>query len=149
MASYLTTATIGEFDLRAYRAGRHPLLGRDRPRPVHADRRRAPATRYAISQAANFSYKRLARTISVPAGGAQLSFWVTRDTELDWDFMFVEAHAVGSDDWTTLPDLNGHTSDGTGNSCPVGWQAMHPFLAHYQTDNGDGTCSPTGTTGAW
>jgi hypothetical protein len=26
---------------------------------------------------------------------------------------------------------------------------LHPFLAHYQTDNGDGTCSPTGTTGEW
>lgn len=24
-----------------------------------------------------------------------------------------------------------------------------PFLAHYQTDNGDGTCSPAGTTGTW
>ena len=32
--------------------------------------------------------------------------------------MFVEAHTVGADDWTTLPDLNGHTSDNTGNSCP-------------------------------
>ena len=63
--------------------------------------------------------------------------------------MFVEAHTVGADDWTTLPDVNGHTSDDTGNSCPFGgWQAIHPFLAHYQTDNGDGTCSSTGTTGA-
>lgn len=25
----------------------------------------------------------------------------------------------------------------------------HPFLTHYQTDNGDGTCTPTGTTGDW
>ena len=24
--------------------------------------------------------------------------------------MIVEAHTVGQDDWTTLPDLNGHTS---------------------------------------
>ena len=74
---------------------RHPLLGRDRPRPVRRRRRRAPATQYAISQAADCTYKRLARTISVPAGGAQLSFWVNRDTEQDWDFMFVEAHTVG------------------------------------------------------
>ena len=44
------------------------------------------------------------RTITVPAGGATLSFWVTRDTEPTWDFMFVEAHTVGADDWTTLPD---------------------------------------------
>ena len=32
--------------------------------------------------------------------------------------MFVEAHTVGQDDWTTLPDLNGHTSQDTGLSCP-------------------------------
>ena len=50
MASYLTTATIGEFDLRAYRARRHPLLGRDRPRPVRRAPRRAPATQFALSQ---------------------------------------------------------------------------------------------------
>ena len=25
-----------------------------------------------------------------------------------------------------------------------GWIALHPFLAHYQTDNGDGTCTPDG-----
>ncbi|MET0866286.1 MAG: M1 family aminopeptidase [Nakamurella sp.] len=26
---------------------------------------------------------------------------------------------------------------------------MHPFLTHYQTDNGDNTCSPSGSTGTW
>ena len=36
----------------------------------------------------------------------------------DWDFVFVEAHTVGQDDWTTLPDLNGHTAQDTGFSCP-------------------------------
>ena len=57
-----------------------------------------------ISGQADSSYKRLMRTIAVPAGGATLSFWVTRDTEQTWDFVFVEAHTVGADDWTTLPD---------------------------------------------
>ena len=90
----------------------------------------------------------MARTISVPASGGQLSFWVNRATEPDWDFAFVEAHTVGQDDWTTLPDLNGHTGQGTGNSCPF-WLSLHPFLEHYQADNGDGTCSPAGTSGAW
>ena len=33
-------------------------------------------------------------------------------------------------------------------SCPF-WLELHPFLAHYQTDNGDDTCSPTGSTGDW
>ena len=148
MASYLTTATIGEFNLRAYRKDgiRYwDAIDPDLFTPI------TPRTGdgYALSQKADSSYKRLSRTISVPAGGSQLSFWVTRATEPDWDFMFVEAHPVGSDDWTTLPDLNGHTSDNTGNSCPAGWQAIHPFLAHYQTVNDDGSCSPTGTTGVW
>ena len=55
----------------------------------------------------------------MPAGVRDLSFWVTRDTELDWDFLFVEAHAVGTGDWTTLPDPNGHTSRDTGFVLPV------------------------------
>ena len=42
--------------------------------------------------------------------------------------MFVEAHAVGSDDWTTLPDANGHTATGTGDSCAEGSTELHPFL---------------------
>ena len=84
MASYLATATIGEFDLRAYR--RRPVSGSgtrstwtcSTPWPS-----REPASQFAISQQAEPSYKRLARTIAVPAGGATLSFWITRDTELE------------------------------------------------------------------
>jgi hypothetical protein len=104
---------------------------------------------YAYSNIADISYKRLTRTISVPAGGANLSFWVSHDTEPAWDFVFVEAHTVGQDDWTTLPDQNGHTGTSTGDSCPEGWRELHPFLDHYQTLNADDTCSPTGTTGSW
>ena len=69
--------------------------------------------------------------------------------------MFVEIHTVGQDDWTTLADDNGHTSDDVGLSCPTtgdgsAWQTNHPFLAHYQTviDAGD-DCTPTGSSGAW
>jgi hypothetical protein len=104
---------------------------------------------YAYSNIADVSYKRLTRTINVPAGGASLSFWVSHDTEEAWDHVFVEAHTVGQDDWTTLPDSNGHTSTSTGDSCPEGWRELHPFLDHYQTLNADNTCSPTGTTGTW
>ena len=112
--------------------------------------RPAPRTgnQFAISQSADSTYKRLLRTVAVPAGGAQLSFWANRDTEQNWDFFFVEAHTVGADNWTTLPDANGHTSADTGLVCPY-WLGLHPFLAHYQTDNGDDTCSPSGTTGTW
>ncbi len=73
--------------------------------------------------------------------------------------MFVEAHTAGQDDWTTLPDINGHTSQDLGLSCPqIPMVELHPFVAHYETYNGppggsaDATCDPTGTppaTGAW
>ncbi|MDX6434429.1 MAG: hypothetical protein QOE54_6795, partial [Streptosporangiaceae bacterium] len=58
---------------------------------------------------------------------------------------FVEAHTAGGDDWTTLPDANGHTSQATGESCNAGWRTLHPFTARYQGAD----CSPTGTTGVW
>jgi hypothetical protein len=106
-------------------------------------------TKYMYSQMADVSYKRLTRTIAVPAGGATLSFWASFDTEHPWDYLIVEARTAGQEDWTTLRDLNGHTTQGTGDSCPAGWRELHPHLDHYQTLNADGTCSPTGTTGEW
>jgi hypothetical protein len=147
MASYLTTVDIGEFEIRSYRAG-----GLRYWDAVDPDLYTRPAPRtgeqFAISQSADSTYKRLAHTVNVPAQGGQLSFWVNRDTEQNWDYFFVEAHTVGAEDWTTLPDANGHTSDDTGRVCPFSL-TLHPFLAHYQSDNGDGTCSPSGTTGTW
>lgn len=104
---------------------------------------------YVYSQTDDVSYKRLSRTVDVPAEGGQLSFWVSADTEFHWDFLVVEAHTVGLDDWTTLPDANGLTDRDTGDSCTSGWRSLHPHLDHYQTFNADGTCSPTGTTGEW
>jgi hypothetical protein len=151
MATYLATVNIGEFDIHAYRkrgisywdAIDPDLLG-----PVATP---TTGTQFALSGQANNSYKRLMHTINVPAGGASVSFSITRATEPNWDFAFVEVHTVGTDaDWTTLQDANDHSFQDTGFSCPFGgWQGIHPFLAHYQTDNGDGTCDPTGTTGAW
>jgi hypothetical protein len=112
-------------------------------------------TYYAYSNIGDISYKRLTQTISVPAGGSKLSFWISRDTEPDWDFVFVEAHTVGQNDWTTLPDANGHTSQSTGPndpdlaSCPAGWRELHPWLDHYQTLKADNSCTSSGTTGVW
>jgi hypothetical protein len=146
MASYLTTATIGQFDLREFRANGIKFWDAFDP-DLFTPFAPRTGSRFALSQIASLTYKRLARTISVPAGGAQLSFWINRNTETDWDFTFVEAHTVGSDDWTTLPDANGHTSNDIGNSCPF-WLGLHPFLEHYQTESGD-TCTPTGTSGSW
>jgi hypothetical protein len=148
MASYLATASVGEWELRSYR--HRGLKIWDAFDPDLWDPTGSPRTgsQLAISQVGQPSFKRLMRTIAVPTTGADLSFWIKRDTEFNWDFVFVEAHAAGSPNWTTLPDLNGHTSQYTGFVCPY-WFGLHPFLEHYQTDNGDGTCSPTGTTGQW
>jgi hypothetical protein len=150
MASYLATATMGDFDLRQYRANGIKFWDALDP-DLFDELGVEPRTgqRFAISQKDSSSYKRLSRTITVPAAGANLSFWVTRDTEADWDFMFVEARTAGAEDWTTLPDLNGHTSANTGQSCLFGWHDLHPFLTHYQTLDSDGTCVATGTSGTW
>ena len=97
------------------------------------------------------SYKRLTRTVDLTsATTGELQFSTSYETETDWDYLFVEAHEVGTDDWTTLPDANGHTDTDTGASCPAGWiEQLHPFLAHYQTFVSDEECTPTGTTGEW
>ncbi|GAB2864785.1 M14 family metallopeptidase [Actinocorallia aurea] len=103
-------------------------------------------SQYVFSQNADVSYKRLTRTIDLTGKSAgQLAFQASFDTEANWDFLFVEAHTEGQDDWTTLPDLNGATSQETGDSCASGWRLLHPQLDHYQGAD----CSPTGTTGAW
>ena len=110
---------------------------------------------YVYSQIADVSYKQLTRTIQVPASGdATMDFWISYDVESRWDHVFVEGHEAGQDDWTTLPDVNGHTTQETGDSCTSGWRELHPQLDHYQTrtvnpDTGAVTCSPTGTTGEW
>ena len=59
-------------------------------------------------------------------------------------------HTVGQDDWTTLQDLNGHTTQDTGFVCGD-WPFLHPFISsHYQTvDEETGECSPEGDTGEW
>jgi hypothetical protein len=112
---------------------------------------------YVYSGMGDVSYKRLMRTIDLTGVDASdnpnLTFRFSYDTELDWDYVFVEAHTVGQDDWTTLPDENGHTAQATGESCLAensgGWRTLHPHLDHYQTQVGSSDCEPTGTTGEW
>ena len=156
MATYLATFDVAKFRTHAYRDGGirfYDAVDKDLDDPWAAPR---TGRRYAYSEMADSSYKRLMRTINVPAGGATLSFWVDRSTEQEWDFFFVEAHtldATPDDDWTTLPEASGLiTSQNTGFSCPfAGWQAYHPFLAHYQTfvDGDPPSCTSSGTTGDW
>ncbi|MDQ3573094.1 MAG: zinc carboxypeptidase [Actinomycetota bacterium] len=105
---------------------------------------------YVYSQIADVSYKRLTREIAVPASGDQtLNFWTSYDTEPAWDYLFVEARTAGGEDWTTLPDMNGHTTQATGDSCDAGWSdELHPQLNHYMTYDGT-SCTSSGTSGVW
>ena len=152
MATYLAGMAIGELEVRSYRSGRVQYWDAIDPAllaPVAAPN----GTKFAVSQQASNSYKRLTHEITVPTEGATLSFSVTRSTEEPWDFFFVEAHTVGMDDWTTLPDLEGNATQDTGFSCPF-WLSLHPFLEHYQTPPAGEPeefvpCDPSGTTGEW
>ena len=150
MASYLATVDVGQFRLDGYRQGGIRYL--DAIDPDLFDPVATPSTgsQFALSQQDDDSYKRLMRTIDVPAGGADVAFTITRDTEETWDFVFVEAHTAGVDDWTTLPDENGHTSDDTGNSCLL-WPDTHPFISdNYMTVDQDAEeCAPTNGDGEW
>jgi hypothetical protein len=99
------------------------------------------------------SYARLTRTVDLgdvtagqtPTLQARLSY----DTEEGYDHVVVEAHPVGSDDWTTLPEQGGLTSSAVPLECEAGFLLEeHPFLLRYLTP-GDTACTPTGTSGAW
>ncbi|HEX8628008.1 MAG TPA: M1 family metallopeptidase [Catenuloplanes sp.] len=149
MAPHLATTTIGRFDLRAYREGgiRYwDAIDPDLSTPVAAPRTGAGL---AFTQVGAPAYKRLTRTVDVPATGSQLSFWVDLDTTQENDYFFVEAHTLGRDDWTTLPDANGHTNE----ELPPGecrlTTEVHPFLLHYWTPTGEHTCAAAGSTGTW
>ena len=107
-------------------------------------------------------YQRLTRTFDLTgltAGqAADLQFKLSHDTEAGYDFVFVEAHTVGQDDYRTLPDLNGNTSDDPENliGCAEDstyWLDEHPFLRRYITrtgtpEAGDVACNPT-SPGIW
>jgi hypothetical protein len=147
MAPYLATATTGQFDLKSYRRNGISFVDAIDPALLRQPIPRTGA-HYVLSGGDNNGYKRLSRTIAVPAGGGQLTFHVTRHTEASWDYFAVEARPAGTNSWTTLKDRNGHSSQETGNSC-YSWQAIHPFLAHYQGFDAQENCTPRGTTGSW
>ncbi|MEU8228271.1 M1 family metallopeptidase [Actinoplanes sp. NPDC048967] len=148
MAPYLATATVGEYQVKKYKKAGVEYLDALDPKlfkPAAAPR---TGTQVAFTQDGEPAYKRLTHTVDVPAGGATLNFHVTRDTEPEWDYFFVEAHTAGADDWTTLPDANGHTSSEASALCFYGPQT-YPFLTHYLTPGPDDTCAAPGTTGTW
>jgi hypothetical protein len=122
-------------------------IGFDRP-PAYDP---PEGTKYAYAESVDESYQRLRRTIDLTgATTGSLKFKLSYDTELDYDYVFVEAHTVGQDDWTTLPDKNGNTSDDVGASCDIDWNTLHPFLNHYQTNpTSAADCTNHGSSGAW
>ena len=74
---------------------------------------------YLFSGADDQAYKRLSTQIDrAGADGGTLTFWTSFDIEQDWDYFFVEAAPAGTDEWTTLPDVNGHTSTDGGAVLP-------------------------------
>ncbi|MFJ7069446.1 M14 family zinc carboxypeptidase [Streptomyces sp. NPDC101115] len=110
-------------------------------------------SRFAALRHTDGTWGRLSRTVDLTgvdaASKPNLTFQVSYDTEPGYDNLIVEAHTVGQDDWTTLPDANGGTSAEPPADCGEGYYVRdHPFLAHYLTVGQDG-CAATGTTGAW
>ena len=146
MASYLATATIGQFNLDYRRVDGIRYWDAIDP-ALYVQPEPRTGNRYAITGGDDSAYKRLSRVIDVPAGGGELSFCVTRDTEPAWDFFFVEARPVGTEDWTTLPDLNDHTTQDTGASCPVWLSSTRSSPTTRPTT--EPACTPSGTTGDW
>lgn len=94
-------------------------------------------------------WSRLTREIDLTgATSAEVGMKLSFDTELGYDNLILEAREVGSDDWTTLPDLNGATSTTPPSECEAGFYADgHPFLLSYLTIADP--CLSTGTTGDW
>lgn len=99
------------------------------------------------------AYKRLTRTVDLTgvtaADQPALSARLLWDTEPGYDHAVVEAHTVGADDWTTLPEAGGATKDTVPSECGAGFLiAEHPWLKHYLTI-ADGRCTASGSTGSW
>jgi len=68
LASYLATATVGEFDVNAYRQGGIPYWDAIDPDLLSPVAQARTGNQLAISHRSEPSYKRLVRTISVPDG---------------------------------------------------------------------------------
>jgi hypothetical protein len=108
---------------------------------------------YMASNAHSGAYKRLGKTVDLTGHSTgELTFKFSSDLEANWDYMMVEAHVLDGDadpdnDRTTLPDTNGNTGTGTGDSCAEGLangsDALHPWLLHYYNTE----CEPTAETG--
>ena len=90
-----------------------------------------------------FDLSAVSRLAQVPTFEAQLAY----STEAGYDFVIVEAHIVGDDNWTTLPTVGAGTTTDIPLDCDQGFLLEgHPNLLRYLTP-GD-PCVPT-SPGAW
>jgi murein tripeptide amidase MpaA len=144
-SSILPPATYPQFTSRqAIKFDRPPSF--DPPSPPN----------YVYSGQEDSAYKRLTRTVDLTGStSGSLRFKTSYDTEPGFDFLVVEARTVGQEDWTTLPDTNGHTTEDTGAGCPDDdpfWLNENPFLTTYITRtvaaDGTVTCAPA-RPGSW
>jgi hypothetical protein len=55
------------------------------------------------------SWFRLGHTFSVPTSGATLKFWTNWNTEVDYDYAYVEVHDLDTNEWYTLPSSRTQT----------------------------------------
>jgi hypothetical protein len=95
---------------------------------------------------------RLARTVDLTGVTAAqtptLEFALSYDVAPGYDNVVVEAHPVGSDEWTTLPEAGGLAGSTPPAECEAGFLLeLHPFLGPHLT--GGDPCAATGTTGSW
>ncbi|WP_424214356.1 M14 family zinc carboxypeptidase [Streptomyces sp. BI20] len=110
-------------------------------------------TKMAFASHADDEWKRLTRTVDLTgvtaADKPTLKMALSWDVEPDYDFGLLEAHTVGAEDWTTLPEAGGGTTAGLPADCVEGgFLDTHPFLRHYLGE-ADGACVPRGSTGTW
>lgn len=99
------------------------------------------------------AYKRLTRTVDLTGVTAAqqptLRMQLLWDTEPGYDHVLLEAHTTGAEDWTTLPDKDGLTSNKVPTECEAGFFLEdHPALTRYLTPGG-AACGNTGTSGQW
>ncbi|WP_329115645.1 M14 family metallopeptidase [Streptomyces sp. NBC_01465] len=99
------------------------------------------------------AWKRLTHTVDLTnvtaADAPKLNFQLLWDTEPGYDNAVLEAHTAGAEDWTTLPDTGGATSNAVPAECGAGFYIKeHPALKRYLTQTSTG-CTASGTSGAW
>ena len=119
MASYLTTATIGEFDVKQYKTDGIKVLDAIDPDldTRAAAAHRAPVRdlghRRAVLQAAGADDQRARRAAAGCRSGSSATPSPTGTASSS------RPTRAGQDDWTTLRDLNGHNAQSPGTETPT------------------------------